>query len=123
MAGDEYANERMLTDVVEAGEHRRLRLVEGESLSLIEESSGPVTRLTYDTDMFGHKMLFDLPDGAKALGVDEQGVVSALAGRFSGGAEAPTLSDIMDLFDRAEAPYSYMSWSGSGDAVFRAAQG
>lgn len=115
------SNARVLADVEDAGERRLVRLIEGDSLALVEESSGPLTQLAYESDMFGHKMLFEAQDGARVLGVDDAQVVDALVGLFAVGEEPPMLSDVMDRFDRADVPYSYMSWSGSGDLVFRAA--
>ena len=121
MPGVLQSNARVLADVEDAGERRRVRLIEGESLALVEESSGPLTQLAYESDMFGHKMLFEGRDAAQALGVDEDRVVGSLVEFFAADEEPPLLSDVMDRFDRTGAPYSYMSWSGDGDSVFRAA--
>ena len=45
MAAEVRATERILAEVEEQGEVRRVSLIEGESLMVMESSRGPVTQL------------------------------------------------------------------------------
>ena len=120
MAEVENVQERMLAKVTDGEESREVRLIVGEGLSVIEESQGPVSEAAYGTHLHGHKLLCAEAACRQALGA-EGDVAEALAAFFGKGEDAALLSDLMDAFDRAGAPYTYASWSGEGDLAFRGA--
>lgn len=114
--------EHVLATVDEGEERRIIRLVEGESLAIFEQSSGVDTMAAYGAPTHGHKVLCGRAALAQALGADAAHVVEALAAYFAHEGDTPLLSDLMDLLDQAGEHYSYMAWSGDGDIVFRPRQ-
>ena len=113
------AKERLLAEVEQEGEVRRVSVIEGEAMTILESSRGPVTELAYGSPSHGHKILCSAAACGLALGVGEAQVVDALARLFAQSDEVPLLSDVMDLFDKAQVHYSYVAWSDEGDAVYR----
>ncbi len=112
--------ELVLMDEVEEGERRSVSVVSGDSLALVECSSGPVTAAAYGTDRFLHKMMCDRDAFARVLGVHVADVCAALSGLFARSGRETYLSDIMDRFDRAGETYTYVAWDTVGDVAFRA---
>lgn len=119
MAEEMRGTELTLAEIENGAERRMVSLIEGESLALVERSSGPVTKVAYGTSYHGHKILFSAQACAKAFGVNEAHAAEALVRLYDNQHEAPLLSDVMDSFDRAGQSYRYMAWSGTGDVVFR----
>ena len=119
MAEETYVAEHVLAEIEDESERRTVSLLNGESLALIERSSGPVTKVAYGTGYHGHKILFSPQACARALGVKEEMASEALAQLYANECEVPLLSDVMDRFDVAGQSYRYLAWSGDGDVVFR----
>lgn len=114
--------ERVLMAVDDADETRKVLLVEGDSLAVVEVTEGPITEAAYGMWRHAHKMLGDAGVFARALGSDAGDVADALAAFFSareGTGEEALLSELMDCLDRAGEPYTYVAWGAEGDAVLR----
>lgn len=120
MAETMEQRELVLMDETEEGERRRVSVVEGESLALVECSSGPVTAAAFGTSRFLHKMMCDREAFARVLGVRAADVCAALSGLFAGRGREVFLSDVMDRFDCAGEAYTYVAWDTVGDVAFRA---
>ena len=120
MAVSGAGREHILVEVEDAGEHRCVTMLEGGSIALFEQTSGPVTQVAYGSASHTHKVLVSREACARALGVTGDEVAGALQEFFSGGGEPAQLSDVMDLLDGAGEHYTYASWSSEGDAVYRA---
>ena len=114
--------EHVLATVNEGEERRIVRLVEGESLAIFEQSSGVDTMAAYGSKTHGHKVLCGREALARALAVDGEHAADALAAFFAREGEVPLLSDVMDLLDQAGEQYSYMTWAEGGDIIFRPEQ-
>ena len=119
MRGEVPVVERVIADLEDGGEYRRVSLIEGEGLTLMEHSKGPVTEASYGSREHTHKMMFDRDACSLALGVPEEQVTEALTAMFAVKGEEPLLSDVMDRFDTAGAHYAYVAWSNKGDAAYR----
>jgi hypothetical protein len=52
------AGERLLFESDDGQERRRVTLIEGESIALMERTSGPDTEVAYGVEAHAHKMLF-----------------------------------------------------------------
>lgn len=111
--------ERLLAEVEEEGEARRVSLIEGESLAVLECSHGPVTQAAYGVGGHGHKVMCSPMACGRVFGVAESQACDALARFFGQPDEVPLLSDLMDLFDKAQERYSYVAWTGKGDTAYR----
>ena len=119
MRGEVSVVERVIADLEDGDERRRVSLIEGDGLTLMEHSSGPVTEVSYGSREHTHKMMFGREACSQALGVPESQVVEALVAMFAAEGEKPFLSDVMDRFDTAGAHYAYVAWSNKGDAAYR----
>ena len=116
--------EVLLAEVDDGEECRRVTLIEGGSLGLMEQTSGPQTEAAYGSRGHAHKMLFGAEECLHALGATGGSPAEALVSLFSASDEVPLLSDVMDRFDQADVPYAYQSWVDGGDIALRgAAQG
>lgn len=114
------SRETVMAESKNGGEWRRVVLVEGPPLELMELSGGPATKARYGSQTHGHKMLVDGTVWARMLGVMEQGVSDATRQLFADMDDnGPYLSDLMDLFDRRGEHYAYIAWTGSGDVALR----
>ncbi len=113
------SREFVLVEEEAAGERRVVTLVEGESLALIERSSGPLTQVAYGAYRHGHKMLCDYEKCARVLGVQVVELRAKLTELFAQGDAAWHLSDVMDRFDVAGENYTYIAWTGEGDVAMR----
>lgn len=123
MAHRELPQEYLLAKVSDGEEARSVSLLKGESLAVIERSSGPVTLAAYGAPSHGHKILCDASALATILGVEsEDAIPAALSLLFADvdGNKPLFLSDLMDMFDRAGQRYVYTAWTSQGDAVLRA---
>lgn len=116
----EVEREYVLVDVEQAGEHRVAMLVKGESAVVIEQTCGPDTEAAYGAPTHTHKVMVGWEACARALGVRAEDVVPALLSFFGDVRDPALLSDLMDVLDQAGEHYTYVAWSGEGDAVFRA---
>ena len=57
---------------------------------------------------------------SQCLGAEDDGLAGALQAFFAPAeGDAPLLSDLMDQLDVAEVRYTYLAWTGEGDAVLR----
>lgn len=112
--------EHILVEVDDAGEHRCVTVLEGGSVALFEQTSGPVTQAAYGSTSHTHKVLVSREACARALGVSCEKVAEALQELFAGDGDPAQLSDVMDLLDGAGERYTYVSWTSGGDAVYRA---
>lgn len=119
--------ERVLADVAEGDETRRVLLIGDDDLSVTEVTEGPVTEAAYGSWRHAHKMLGDAGAFARALGSETSDVARALAVFFStrgeDASEVALLSDLMDCLDRAGESYTYVAWNAEGDAVRRVSCG
>lgn len=112
------SREEILTEDRQGEERRCVSLITGPSLSLLEQSSGPVTWKAYGSRRHGHKMLGSPSAWAQALGVAEADVTDAIKKLFDENKNL-VLSDFMDRFDGAGERYTYIAWNGMGDIVLR----
>ena len=112
--------EVLLARVEEDGEARSVSMLSGDSLAVIEKTSGPVTLVAYGSQGHGHKILCDYDSAARAVGVEVREVPGAIEQMFADERGEATLSDLMDALDRAGEHYTYTAWSSEGDAVLRA---
>lgn len=119
MAEESRLAEHVLAEIENGGERRTVSLVQGESMALVERSSGPQTQVAYGTSYHGHKILCSVEAFSIALGVEEAHVLKALDQLFADASQVPLLSEIMDRLDMTGQSYRYMAWSGVGDVVFR----
>jgi len=119
MASQEEKRDRpIIVELVDEGDDRERRyvsLVFDDVCTLMEHTRGELTQTCYGAQAHGQKMSFSREAGATALEVDVQALQEELVSFFDEGA---FLSDLQDLFDRAELSYTYASWLG-GDIVFR----
>jgi hypothetical protein len=122
MAAEVRATERILAEVEEQGEVRRVSLIEGESLMVMESSRGPVTQLAYGAARHGHKLMCGAEVCGRVFGVAQAQASDALARFFGQADDVPTLSDLMDLFDKAQERYGYAAWTSEGDALYRSTE-
>ncbi len=113
--------ELLLSETADGGERRQVTLVEGESLSLVERSSGPVTEVAYGTRSHGHKLMGSAEAFAHVLGVGKGGIADAVASLFPKSGGEVQLSDVMDMFDAKGERYVYVAWSDEGDVAYRPA--
>ena len=113
------AGERLLFESDDGQERRRVTLIEGESIALMERTSGPDTEVAYGVEAHAHKMLFGVQECAKALGVHAGDAVEKLIGLFRECGDGLSLGDVMDLFDRNDAQYAYVAWTDGGDIALR----
>lgn len=120
MSHHDRPQEALLVQAEDDGELRRVSMLAGESLAVIEKTSGPVTLAAYGSPGHGHKILCDYSSVARALEMSEDEVPDALVRMFGNGRGEVTLSDLMDALDRAGEHYTYTAWSSEGDAVIRA---
>ena len=120
MAAESLAREKVLVEVNDGEESRRVTMLEGESLVLLERTSGPDTEVAYGAWSHTHKMTFSREAGASALGVAADDVERALGELFDPAQGEALLADVMDRFDQSEAKYTYLSWSDDGDIAYRA---
>ena len=119
MRGEVPVAERVIVDAKDGEENRRVILIEGEDLTLLEHSEGPVTEVAYGSSKHTHKMIFGRQTCADVLGVHEGQAVDALVALFAEDEETQSLSDVMDRFDVAGAHYAYVAWSSGGDVALR----
>ena len=120
MSHHERPQEVLLAQAEDNGELRRVSMLVGESLAVIERTSGPVTLVAYGSQDHGHKILCDYDSVARVLQVSADEVPDALVRLFGNGPDEVVLSDLMDMLDRAGERYTYTAWSSEGDAVMRA---
>ena len=119
MRGEVPVAERVIVDAKDGEENRRVVLIEGADLTLLEHSEGPVTAVAYGSREHTHKMVFGRQTCADALGVSEDQAEDALVALFAEDEEVQGLSDVMDRFDVAGAHYAYVAWSNAGDVALR----
>ena len=115
------AHEMNLAELDELGERRTVWLVEGGSLSVVEQSCGPVTEAAYGAVLHGHKIMASADAYQRVLGGaedDAQTLLERLFVRDADGCVA-LLSELMDAFDQAGEAYTYLAWSDEGDIAYR----
>jgi hypothetical protein len=113
------AGERLLFESDDGQERRRVTLIEGESIALMERTSGPDTEVAYGVEAHAHKMLFKAQECAKALGVHVDEAIEELVSLFDERGEGLSFGDVMDLFDHNDAKYAYVAWTDGGDIALR----
>jgi hypothetical protein len=119
MSHDLCVRERLLLESDDGQERRRVTLIEGESIALMERTSGLDTEVAYGVEAHAHKMLFGVQECAKALDVRADEALDELARMFDRCGDLLALGDVMDMFDRAGAKYAYAAWTDGGDIALR----
>lgn len=119
MRGEVPVAERVIVEVKDGAESRRVVLIEGADLTLLEHSEGPVTEVAYGSREHTHKMIFGRNTCAEVMGVPEDQAADTLVKLFAEDDDVRSLSDVMDRFDVAGAHYAYVAWSSGGDVALR----
>lgn len=119
MRQDERACELVVVEEEQAGERRAVSLIMGESLAIIERTSGPVTEVAYGAHRHGHKMICSYEACAQVLGEERAQLQETLVSLFGREGAPLVLSDLMDRFDALGEHYTYIAWTGEGDVALR----
>lgn len=113
------AAERVLVRRDDGCERREVRLIEGVTLDVVEETSGPVTEMAYGSWRHGHKVLVAGEACRAALNKPEGQAGEAVAWFFERNEGDVLLSEFMDVLDEAGQGYVYATWDGDGDLRLR----